>query len=71
MRHQKRASTQYSREQAKALLEKKTKLYPRTIDMCTGKMWMRVRSKILMAVQNCQAALWDVKMKEEQLELSL
>lgn len=30
---------------------------------------MRLKSRILMAAQNCQAALWDVKMKEELLVL--
>lgn len=28
---------------------------------------MRLKSRILKAVQNCQATLWDVKMKEELL----
>lgn len=28
---------------------------------------MRLKSKIRMAVQNCQATLWDVKVKEELL----
>lgn len=30
---------------------------------------MRLKSKILMAVQNCRATPWDVKMKEELLVL--
>lgn len=30
---------------------------------------MRLKGKILMAAQNCQTALWDVKMKKEQLAL--
>jgi len=30
---------------------------------------MRLKIKMLMAAQNCQAAVWDVKMKEEQLAL--
>lgn len=39
VRHQKaRASTQYGRGQAKAQMEKKTKLYSRKTDRITGKM---------------------------------